>query len=98
MAIPITIAKSIQVTQLVATNVVPPVKLTPRTLERLDKIQGSQQMRISVEWRKETLLQQLDLSGLGDGLREIKQLPKTYWLSTSTSFPLNQESWGVQIW
>ena len=64
MAILITIAKGIKVTQVVAANVVPPVKLTPETLERLDKIQGSQQMRISVEWRKETLFQQLDLSGL----------------------------------
>ena len=27
-------------------------------------IQGSQQIRMSVEWRKETLLHQLDLSGL----------------------------------
>ena len=64
MTILITIAKGIKVTQLVAMNVVPPVRLTLRTLERLDKIQGSQHMRMSVEWRKETLFQQLDLSGL----------------------------------
>ena len=64
MAILITIAKGIKVTQVVAKNIVPPVKLTPRTLERLGKIQGRQQMRMSVEWRKETLFQQLDLSGL----------------------------------
>ena len=64
MAILITIAKGVKVAQVVAANVVSPVKLTPRSLERLDKIQGSQQMRMSVEWRKETLFQQLDLSGL----------------------------------
>ena len=63
-AILITIAKGIKVTQVVAANVVPSVKLAPRTLERLDKIQGSKLMRMSVEWRKETLLQQLGLSGL----------------------------------
>ena len=64
MAILITIAKGIKVSLVVVTNVVPPMKLTPGTLERLDKIQGSQQMRMSVEQRKETLLLQLDLSGL----------------------------------
>ena len=36
----------------------------PGTLERLDKIQGIQQMRMSVEWRKEAFFQHLDLSGL----------------------------------
>ena len=41
-AIPITIAKGNKITQIVAMNVVPPVKLAPRTLERLGKIQGSQ--------------------------------------------------------
>ena len=98
MAVPITITKSIKVTQVVETNVVPPVKLMPRTLEGLDKIQVSQQMRMSVEWRKETLFQQLDLSGLKGCLKEIKQLPEPWWLSTMTSFPLNQERWVVQTW
>ena len=64
MVILITISKGVKVAQVVAANAVPPVKLTPRTLEQLEKIQGSQWMRMSVEWRKETLLQQLDLSGL----------------------------------
>ena len=64
MAIPITIAKGIKFTQVVTANVVPPVKLTPRTLERLDKIQDIQLMWILVDSRKETLFQQLDLSGL----------------------------------
>ena len=45
----ITIAKGIKVTQVVAANVVPPVRLTRRTLERLDKIQGSQHTRMSDE-------------------------------------------------
>ena len=64
MAVLISITKGIKVAQVVAANVVPPVKLTPRILERLDKIQGSQPMRMSVEWRKETLFQQMYLSGL----------------------------------
>ena len=55
MAILITITKGIKVAQVVAVNVVPPVKLTSRTLERLDKVQGIQQTRMSVEQRKETL-------------------------------------------
>ena len=38
----ILITKGIKVIQVVAVNVVPPVKLTPRTLEKLDKIQGIQ--------------------------------------------------------
>ena len=63
-AIPITIAKGIKIAQVVATNVVPPVRLTPRTLERLDKIQGSQHMRMPDEWKKKTALQELDVSGL----------------------------------
>ena len=63
-AVLITITKGVKVAQVVAMNVVPPVRLTPRTLERLDKIQGSQQMRMSDEQKKETLLQQLDLSDL----------------------------------
>ena len=62
-AILITIAKGIKVAQVVATNVVSPMKLTPETLERLDKIKGIQQMRRSVEWRKGTLFQQQDLPG-----------------------------------
>ena len=48
MAILITITKGIKVTQVVAANVVTTVRLMPRILERLDKIQGSQQMRMSV--------------------------------------------------
>ena len=72
MAILITIAKGIKITQVVAANVVPPVKLTSRTLERLDKIQGSQLTRMSVEQRKETLFQQLDLSRL-EGWSERNQ-------------------------
>ena len=36
----ITIAKGIKVAQAVAANVVPPVKLAPGTLEKLDEIYG----------------------------------------------------------
>ena len=64
MVILIPITKGVKVDQVVAVNVVPLVKLTARTLERLDKIQGSQQMRMLSEWRKETLFKQLDLFGL----------------------------------
>ena len=42
----------------------PPVEVLPGTLEKVDEIQGIQQTRILVEWRKEVLFQQLDLSGL----------------------------------
>ena len=43
MAAPITITKGIKVTQVVVANVVPPVEVTPGTLEKLDEIQGIQQ-------------------------------------------------------
>ena len=64
MAILITIAKGVKVTQVVAANVMPPVEVTPRTLERLDDIHGIQQTRMMVKQRKELLFQKLDLSGL----------------------------------
>ena len=54
----------IKVTQVVAAKVVPPVKLTPNTLEKLDEIQGIQQNKMMVGQRKKLLFQQLDLSGL----------------------------------
>ena len=72
IAILVTIAMGIKISHVVAANVVPSVKLTPRTLERLDKIQGSQLMRMSVKWRRETLFQQLDLSGF-EGWSERNQ-------------------------
>ena len=64
MATTITIAKGITVTQVVAANVVPQVKLTPDTLEKLDEIQGIHWTKMTVKQRKKLLLQQLDLSGL----------------------------------
>ena len=36
----------------------------PGTLEKLDEMQGIQQTQMTIERRKEMLLQQLDLSGL----------------------------------
>ena len=60
----ITIAKGIKVTQVVAANAVPLVEVVPGTLEKLDEMQGIQWTRMSVEWRREVFLQQLDLSGL----------------------------------
>ena len=61
---PITIAKGVKVTQVVAANVVPQVDIVPGILEKLDEIQGIWQIRMSVEWRKEMFFQQLELSGL----------------------------------
>ena len=63
-AVPITISKGIKVIQVVAANVVPTVKLIPNTLEKLDKIQGIQQNKMTVGQRKKLLFQQVDLSGL----------------------------------
>ena len=64
MAILITIAKGIKVTQIVVVNVVPQVEVLPGTLEKLDEMQGIQWTRMSVEQRGEVLFHQLDLSGL----------------------------------
>ena len=72
MAAPITFVKGVKVTQVVAANAVPPVELAPRTLEMLDEVQGIQWSKMSVERKKEMLLQQLDLSGL-EGLCEVNQ-------------------------
>ena len=60
----ITLAKSIKVTQVVAMNAVPQVDVVLGTLEKLDEIQGIQETRMSVEWRKEMLFQQIELSHL----------------------------------
>ena len=73
MAILITFVKGVKVTQVVAANTVPPVELVPRTLEALDEVQGIQWTMMSVERRKEVLLQQLDLPGL-KGWSEANQV------------------------
>ena len=64
MAAPITIAKGIKVTQVVAVKVVTPVAVTPNNMEKLDEIQGIQWTTMTVDQRKKMPLQQLDLSGL----------------------------------
>ena len=64
MAVLITITKGVKVTQIVAVNAVPQVKVAPKSLEKLDEMQGIQQTRMSVEQRREVLFHQLDLSGL----------------------------------
>ena len=64
MAALTTITKGIKVTQVVAGNEVPPVEVIPRTLEKLNEIQGIQQTKMMVEQRKKVLFRQLDLSGL----------------------------------
>ena len=51
MATWITIAEGVKVTQVVAANAVPPVEVTPGTLEKLDKLQGIQHTRVMVEQR-----------------------------------------------
>ena len=48
-AIPITIAKGVKVTQVVAVNVVPQLEVVPGTLEKLDQMQGIEQTRMSTE-------------------------------------------------
>ena len=53
IAILTTIAKGIKVTQVVAVNAVPQVEVAPGTLEKLDEVQGIQQTKMSVEWRRE---------------------------------------------
>ena len=60
----IIISKGVKVAWVVAVNRVPPVEVMPGTLEKLDEMQGIQWTKMSSEWRKEMLLQQLDLSGL----------------------------------
>ena len=72
-AILITITKGVKVAQIVAANAVPPVEVAPRTLEELDEVQGIQQTNMSVERRREVLLQQLGLSGL-EGWFEANQV------------------------
>ena len=63
-AVLITISKGIKITWVVAANRVPSIKIMPGTLEKLYKMQGTWWPQMSIEWRKEVLLQQLDLSGL----------------------------------
>ena len=60
----ITITKGINIAQVVATNMVPQVEVALGTLEKQDELQSIQQTRLLVEWRKEMLFQQLELSGL----------------------------------
>ena len=63
-AILVTIAKGMNVTQVVAANAVPQVEVAPRPLEELDEVQGIQQTKMLVERTREVFFQQLDLSGL----------------------------------
>ena len=64
MAALITISKGLKIAWVVAANRVPPVEVMPGTLETLDEIQGIQWTQMTIERRKEMLLQQLDLSGV----------------------------------
>ena len=53
----------------------------PRTLEKLDEMQGIQQTKMSIEQRTEMLLQQLDLYRLqGVGLEQTTHLLMPYLL------------------
>ena len=58
------IGNGIKVTWVVAVNRVPPVEVMSGTLEKLDEMLGIWWTKMSIEWRKEMLLQQRDLSGL----------------------------------
>ena len=60
----ITITKAVKIAGVVAAKAILQVKISPATLEKLDKMQGIQRYTMSVEKRRETLFQQLDLSGL----------------------------------
>ena len=64
IAVLIIITKGIKVSQVVAVNRLPSVEVMPWTLEKTDKIQGVWWTKMSIEHRKEMLLQQLDLAGL----------------------------------
>ena len=81
----IVIGKGIKVTWVVAVNRVPPVEVMPATLEKLDKMLGIQWTKMSIEWRKMRLLQQLYLSGLESGLQQTTHLLMPCFLSTMTS-------------
>ena len=63
-AVLIIIGKVIKVAWVVAANRVLPVEVMSGTLEKLDKMQGIWWTRMSIDHRKETPLQQLDISGL----------------------------------
>ena len=94
----ITSAKGVKVTQVVATNAVPQVEVALGTLEKLEEIHGIQQIKMSVEQRKEMLFQQLELSDL-EGWSDknhaaARALPAEY----HDNFSLELESWGVLTW
>ena len=63
-ATPITITKGVKITWVVAVNAILQVGMLPGMLEKLNEMQGIQQAGVLVEWKKEVLFQQLDLSGL----------------------------------
>ena len=63
-AAPIITGRGIKVAQVTAANRVPPVEVMHGTLEKLDEMQGIQWTEMSIAQRRETLLQQLDLSRL----------------------------------
>ena len=63
-AVSITFTKGVKITWFIAAIAIPQVGVVPGTLEKLDKMQGIQRTKTSVEQRKEALFQQQDLSGL----------------------------------
>ena len=64
-----TITRRVKITWVVAVNAIPQVEASPGMLDKLDKMQGIQMSKLSVEQRKEVLFQHLDLSGLLSHLR-----------------------------
>ena len=91
-AVLITIGKGVKITQLVAANMGPPVEVVPGTLEKLDKMQGIQWTKMSIDWRKEMVLQQLDSSGLEGCLEPSAHLVVPCLPSTMTSSHQSLES------
>ena len=57
IAVPTIISKGIKVTQMVAADRVPPVEVIPGILEKLDEMQGVWWTKMSIQCRKEMLLQ-----------------------------------------
>ena len=95
MAILISITKGIKVNQVVAANVVPQLEVAPGTLEKLNEIQGIQQVKMSVEQSKQLLFQQLDLSGLDRWPDRNQAAAWALFAEYHDIFPWSQESWAV---
>ena len=82
---------------VVAANAIPRIEASPRTLERLDKMQGIQRSRMSVQQREEALFQQLGLSGLEVWSSQNQTATHTLPAEYHDIFSLDLGSWAVPI-